>query len=134
MSFFDPIKSAFLHLFGAITGLGHEAWDYIQTNLVPIVEKDAEQALPKLAPIAEAAVLQLATTGHVSNDKRDLAVAQVKQAAAGIGLDVANSVLNLAVETAYSKLKATGQLTASATAPAAGTPSGDQSLPTPPAS
>jgi len=127
------IQSAFQHLFAEITGLGGEAWDYLKANILPTVEKDAQQDLAKLAPIAEQAVLQLATTGHVSNDKRNLAVAQLKGDASAIGLDVANGLLNLAVEVAYNKLNSTGQLAAaSSPTPAPGTAPRSESVPATP--
>jgi len=104
------ITNAFASLFSHLTGLGSEAWDYIKENLVPILEKDASKTLSALAPIAESAVLQFAATGHVSNEKRDLAVAALKAGASAAGIDAANGLLNLAIETAYNKLSAQGKL------------------------
>jgi len=123
------ITNAFSSLFSHLTGLGSDAWHYIQNNVIPYLKSDATNTLTALAPIAESAVLQLATTGHVSNDKRDIAEAQVKQAAIAAGLDVSTSLLRLAVETAYSKLNANGQIQPSNAAPATVNPS----VPTTPA-
>lgn len=128
------IKSAFLHLLAALTGLGEKAWSYIESEVVPIVEKDAEETLPKLAPIAEAAVLQFETSGKVGNDKRNAAYAVIEAGAKSAGLDVAGRVLNLALELAVSKLTANGQINVPVTAPTAGTAPVSESLPTSPAS
>jgi len=125
MSFLSSIGSFFAHL-------SSDAWHYVETNIVPILKHDAQNALPALAPIAEAAVLQLATTGHVSNDKRDMAVAQVKQAAVTAGLDVSTSLLNLAVETAYAKLKANDQIQPANPTPSAGAAPVDPGVPSTP--
>jgi hypothetical protein len=124
------ITNAFSSLFSHLTGLGSEAWHYIQENIVPILKHDALATLPKLAPIAEAAVIQVATSGKPGVDKFNDAKAIVKQQAIATGLDVAEQLFNSAVQLAHDKLAATGQLPSSSPAGAAPV---NPSVPTPPA-
>lgn len=109
----NSIKTAFLHLWAFFTDLGAKELAYVESTVIPVLKADAEGLFVTLAPVALSIVSTLATTGTVSNDKRDTAVAQVKAAAIAAGLSASTSVLNKLVEDAVSQLKATTATTAS---------------------
>jgi len=91
------------NLFSWLLGRGRALLEFLQ----PILVSEAGAVLPKLLPIAKTVVLEVAQTGKLPNEKRDLAVAKLKDIAAGARIDVTNSLLNAAVELAYQNLLAT---------------------------
>ena len=107
------IETAFANLWAHITGLSSSAWSYVKTYIIPVLQTDAGNLLIQLAPIALGIVTQVETTGTVSNEKRDTAVSQLKDAAVAAGISAATSVLNTAIENAVQSLKATQSKTIS---------------------
>lgn len=78
-------------------------WTFLQ----PIASAEVGKVLASLLPVAKDIVIEVATTGKLPNEKRDLAYSKLKDAAAIAGTDVTNSVLNAAIELAYQHVKAT---------------------------
>jgi len=127
-NFFETAKE---NLIASLVGLEHDAVNFIETRIVPILKADVTKTLIQVAPIAEQAVLQVATSGKPGADKFQDAKAIVIADAKSAGIDVATELLNGAIQTAYDKLNALKQLPST---PAAGAAPGSESVPTSPAS
>jgi len=123
-------QTAVERLLASLTGLEHEGVEYIETRIVPILKADVTKTLIQIAPIAEQAVLQVATSGKPGADKFTDAKAIVVAGAKSAGIDVATELLNGAIQTAYDKLNALKQLPA---ATPTGSATGNQSVPVAPA-
>jgi len=95
--------------------------------IVPTLKADATKTFALLAPVAEQAVLQVATSGKPGAEKFADAKAIVIAGAKSAGIDVATELLNGVIQAAYDKLNITGQL------PAAGAPAVSEGVPTSPA-
>lgn len=91
------------NIFSWILGRGRALLQFLQ----PIIVSEAGAILPKLLPIAQDVVLQVAQTGKLPNEKRDLAVEKLKDIASAARIDVTSSLLNAAVELAYQRMLAT---------------------------
>lgn len=94
------------------------------TTLKPILTGAIGQFMQTMLPTAESIVLDLATSGKTSNEKRNEAVSQLQTAATAAGLSVASSVLNLAVEAAYNNLGERAGSPAAPVAPSVPAPAG----------
>jgi len=127
-NFFETAKEK---LIASLIGLEHQAVNYIETVIVPTLKADATKTFALLAPIAEQAVLQVATSGKPGAEKFADAKAIVVAGAKSAGVDVATELLNGVIQNAYDKLNALKQLPST---PAAGAAPGSESVPTSPAS
>ena len=110
--------SIFSSLLAKLEGFTEAEWLYIHDNILPILEADAKQLIIQLTPLAEQAVITIATQGKVSNEARNAAVADLKTAATSAGIAAATGVLDYTVQTAYNKLSATNALPAAPSTPA----------------
>jgi hypothetical protein len=88
--------------FAKLLGISQQVWDF----LIPLVTKQVSITLAKLLPVALSIVTELAKDNDLSGkQKRDKAFKDLTAFAKAEGLDAANSLLNLTIEMAVTKLK-----------------------------
>jgi len=88
--------------FAKLLGVSQQVWDF----LLPIITKQVGTTLAKLLPVALGIVSELAKNNDLTGkQKRDRAFKDLTAFAKVEGLDAANSLLNLTIEMAVTKLK-----------------------------
>lgn len=97
------MKHFLVNLWAGVLGVSRT----VLTFLLPILAGSLATALEQLLPVALSIVSDLSTRGDLSGlEKQELAVARLRDAAVQTGISVGASALNLAVEMAVTKLKA----------------------------
>jgi len=101
------MKALFLTLLAKIGGVSKALWDLIS----PILIKETGNLLEQVLPIAITYVTSLANnTGMTPQQKQQAAFNSIKAALIAAGIDASTSIINLAVEIAYARVKATSNL------------------------
>ncbi|MDP9291624.1 MAG: phage holin, LLH family [Verrucomicrobiota bacterium] len=96
------MRSFFLRLFARLTGLSVSVWNFIE----PVLVKSGKSFLETALPVALEIVAHLSVQNLSSADKRNIALRSLRVELTKAGIEAADHALNLAVELAYSKLKA----------------------------
>lgn len=96
------MKTIFLKLFTIITGLSKDVWEFLE----PILKDEAGKIFKAALPIALEIVKALMSKDMDKNAKKDLAVKELKEALIKEGIEAGTNILNIAVETAVAKVKA----------------------------
>lgn len=93
-------------LLAKIFGVSQQIWEFLS----PILSKQISSSLSKLLPIALNIVKELATNNNLSNkQKKEKAFKDITDIAKDEGLSAANSLINLAIEMAVTRLKVNGE-------------------------
>lgn len=84
-----------------LLGIGRNLWAFV----APVIQSESGNLLEQLLPLALSTVKEVAVTHDLPNEKRDAALAQLKDRAAAAGLSAGTSLLNLAIELAVARSK-----------------------------
>jgi len=85
----------------SILGIGKAIWPYI----APLLAKGTLSALASILPIAREAVVTLWGQDKSGTEKRQEAIAKVKEIAIAEGMRISDSIVSLSIELALQRVK-----------------------------
>ena len=94
------MKTLLLKTLSLLTGASKSVLEFI----IPILKDSTANILKALLPIAVEVVSSLRDSSASGDEKRKIAVDQIKQAALKEGVDASSRAINLAIELALAKI------------------------------
>jgi hypothetical protein len=94
------MKTLLLKTLSLFTG----ASKYVLEFIIPILKDSTSNILKEILPIAVEVVSSLSDSSKSGDQKRRLAINQIKKAALNEGIDASSRVVNLAIELALAKI------------------------------
>jgi hypothetical protein len=95
------MKSIIVKTLSFLTGASKSVLEFI----VPIIKDSTANALKEILPIALEVVSSLRDSSKTGDQKRRLAINQIKKTALDGGIDASSRAVNLAIELALSRIE-----------------------------
>lgn len=95
------MKSIIVKTLSLLTGASKSVLEFI----IPILKNSTANAIKDILPIALEVVLSLRDSSKTGDQKRRLAINQIKKTAFSNGIEASSSAVNLAIELALSRIE-----------------------------